>query len=444
VHRMWSSVIVLPCMVLSLAFHLVAVAGAGDDFQEVQRELRQQLLSKQPKDRLAALVQLREYPVVPAARLIVRMGLADSVDEVQFTAHESLLEMNHDEAVCKYLLVTLQKEFRRNPQQRTSEAILDVLLSSGVPETRERIEQWLDQDIDPAFLQRLAGRRDEVAVELLRKLSETEVFAERFAFRRAIILALIQIDLPEAVDALIELLGSIHGESRVDIVVYLRSISWENTGINVDAWRDWWKNHRDEFEFPPLAKRASISNDIPIDGEDGSYSRYYGLSIHAQRVVFIIDSSTSMEGVRLETAKRELLQAIDGLPANTEFAVVAYHSRARAWQQQLQLASLPAKEDAAKFVTGLRAMGKTASYDALAAAFGYDAEAMYFLSDGVPTTGRIIDPPKILQAIEKLNRGRYLSIYTIGIHAGAEGADFVQFLKLLAEQNSGQYREVNR
>jgi len=438
------SVIVLLGAILPWTGNTVAIAGESESFQHVKREFRQQLLSKQPETRITALVGLRQYPIVPAAQLIVRMGLADDVDEVRATAHESLLEMNHNEAICKFLLTTMRKDFRQRNQPPTTEALLDVLLSSGVPEIRERLKRWLEDDIDPEFLQHIAQRRDPQAVELLRKLSETEVFAERFAFRRATILTLTQMDLPEAVDVLIGLLGSLRGESRVDIAVYLQSISLENMGLDVEAWRGWWKNHRDEFEFPPLDERPSRSNNIAIGGEDGSYSRYYGFSIYAQRVVFVIDASTSMTGVRLETAKRELLSAIEQLSAESEFAVVAYNSSARAWKQQLQPASLPAKKNAAKFVAGLRAGGMTASFDALAAAFGYDAEAMYFLSDGVPTAGRITELPKILQAIEQLNRGRYISIYTIGIHAGAEGSDFVRFLKLLAEQNAGQFREVDR
>ncbi len=421
-----------------------ARAGDGEEFREVQRELRSQLLSRNPERRIEALQQLREFPRVGAAQLIVRIALEDDVAEVQAVAYETLADLSQDEAINKFLLTTLQKDYRRQEKQRSIETLLLVLLSSGVPETREALEQWLDQTIDPAFLQRITQRGDPTAVELLRKLSETEVFENRFAFRRAIVLALTQLDQPEAVDALVELLAAIEGEERVDIVVYLRSISGEVTGIDIETWQAWWKYHRDEFEFPPFNQRIRNTNNMTVVAEDGSYSRYYGLSIYAKKVVFVIDASTSMEGVRLAAAKRELLQAIQDLPADTEFAVVAYHSRAWAWQQQLQPASASAKQDAAAFVLGLQAAGKTASFDALAAAFGYDTEAMYFLSDGVPTTGRITNPKAILKAIEELNRGRYVSIYTIGIQAGAEGAAFASFLKQLASQNAGSFHTVTQ
>lgn len=433
--------------VIALTSILLATSVRADDgveFREVQRELRSQLLSRNPERRIEALQELRDFPQVGAAQLIVRTALEDDVAEVQAMASETLADLSQDEAINKFLLTTLQKDYRRQEKQRSIETLLLVLLSSGVPETRESLEQWLDQTIDPAFLQRITQRGDPTAVELLRKLSETEVFENRFAFRRAIVLALTQLDQPAAVDALIELLAAIEGEERVDIVVYLRSISGEVTGIDIETWQAWWKYHRDEFEFPPFNQRIRNTKNMTVVAEDGSYSRYYGLSIYAKKVVFVIDASTSMEGVRLAAAKRELLQAIQDLPADTEFAVVAYHSRAWAWQQQLQPASASAKQDAAAFVLGLQAAGKTASFDALAAAFGYDTEAMYFLSDGVPTTGRITNPKAILKAIEELNRGRYVSIYTIGIQAGAEGAAFASFLEQLASQNAGSFHTVTQ
>lgn len=433
--------------VVALASLLLLTAARADDedeFREAQRKLRTQLLSKEPATRIEALEELRKFPLVGAAQLIVRTALDDNSAEVQAVANQTLLELSQDETVNQFLFKTLQKNFRHKEKQRANETLLMVLLASAVPETREQLEQWLDQTIDPAFLQRITQRADPTAVELFRELSETEVFTNRFAFRRAVILALTQLDQPEAVDALVELLAVIEGEERVDIVVYLRSISGEATGIDVETWQAWWKYHRDEFEFPPFNQRVRDIDNMTVVAEDGSYSRYYGMSIYAKKVVFVIDASTSMEGVRLAAAKRELLQAIQELPADTEFAVVAYNSRAWAWQQQLQPANASAKRDAAAFVLALQPEGKTASFDALAAAFGYDTEAMYFLSDGVPTTGRITNPNAILKAIEELNRGRYVSIYTIGIQAGAEGAGFASFLEQLAAQNAGKFHTVSR
>lgn len=437
-------IVVLLALTLACSAYVPVRADEESDFQAAQHELREQLQSKQPADRSDALAQLREFSIVPAARLIVRTCLNDEEAEIRTAAREALSEMSQDPAISQFLMTTFLKEYRQRDRHRTGEALLTVLLSSAVPETREQTEQWLDQQIDPQFIQHVAKQGDAAAVELLRKLSETDVFVNRFGFRRAIVLALTQMDQPEAVDVLMELLGTLEGEERVDIVVYLRGISGLITGIDVESWQYWWKKERDDFEFPPIAQRTHNNDDITIIEEDGSYSRYYGMPIYARRVVFVIDASTSMEGGRLEAAKRELLQVVEALSSDKEFAIVAYNSLAWPWQQQLQPANAVAKKDAAVFIMGLQPAGKTATFDALAAAFGYDTEAVYFLSDGVPTTGRITNPPDILKAIAKLNQGRYVSIYTIGIQADAEGMGFVHFLEQLAAQNAGQFLQVSR
>ena len=85
----------------------------------------------------------------------------------------------------------------------------------------------------------------------------------------------------------------------------------------------------------------------------------------------------------------------------------------------------------------------TASYDALEAAFAYDTEAIYFLSDGAPTSGKILAPLDIIAAITTANKVRRITIYTIGVAPGFPGSPTDAFLKTLAEENFGQYRRVD-
>ena len=96
------------------------------------------------------------------------------------------------------------------------------------------------------------------------------------------------------------------------------------------------------------------------------------------------------------------------------------------------------------FVESQVAQGFTASYDALEAAFGYKAEAIYFLTDGAPHGGKISVPQDIVAAITKGNQVRRESIYTIGIAPGPVGSLFDEFLKALADQNQGVYRRVEQ
>ncbi len=87
----------------------------------------------------------------------------------------------------------------------------------------------------------------------------------------------------------------------------------------------------------------------------------------------------------------------------------------------------------------------TASYDALDAAFSFDAEAIYFLSDGAPQGGSTTNnPEEIVQLISQMNRTRRESIYSLGIAVGIPDSPFDLFLKALAEENFGSYRRVDQ
>ena len=139
--------------------------------------------------------------------------------------------------------------------------------------------------------------------------------------------------------------------------------------------------------------------------------------------------------MRIATLKRELVQAIGGLPADTTFNIVAFSSRVGVWQRSLLAATPATKQKAAQFVTSLRPGGETASYDALEAAFAFDIEAVYFLSDGDPNYGKITAPTAIVAAIVKANqcaadfrlhhrhRARSARRSLGRLHAGAGGAE---------------------
>jgi len=197
---------------------------------------------------------------------------------------------------------------------------------------------------------------------------------------------------------------------------------------------------KEKYTYPNLTVRTGYRGKLS-EGESGSY---YEMPIFAEKMVFVIDISGSMGGDRIVAAKRELLVAIAGLRESCQFAIVTFNDRASAWQRQLVPATDRNKLAAKTFVDGLGVGGSTASYSALDLAFTFDTEAIYFLSDGAPTTGNIIAPVDIVSAVTATNKIRRISIYTIGVGAGFPGSPLDVFLKTLAEQNLGVYRRVDR
>jgi hypothetical protein len=150
-----------------------------------------------------------------------------------------------------------------------------------------------------------------------------------------------------------------------------------------------------------------------------------------------------MLGERLMAAKRELAAAIETLRPNDQFTVLVFDSSVRSWQKKLVVADTTNKKKAIQFVKKQETNLQTASFDALEAALGFDAEAIFFLTDGAPFGGKIAAPPEIVRVITLLNRSKRESIYAIGIGAGEVGSPMDTFLRTLAESNFGIYRRVD-
>ena len=103
--------------------------------------------------------------------------------------------------------------------------------------------------------------------------------------------------------------------------------------------------------------------------------------------------------------------------------------------------------------------GKTNTLGALLYAFGIDPEkppkavvtgfdknaikspldTVYFLSDGRPSVGKLIDTNEILKEVRKYNE-----VYRIVFHAIAIGEFQKEFLQVLAEQNGGVFVDLGR
>ena len=95
--------------------------------------------------------------------------------------------------------------------------------------------------------------------------------------------------------------------------------------------------------------------------------------------------------------------------------------------------------------------GKTNTFGALMRALevsgrgatdrGYEVavDTIFFLSDGRPTTGELIDPDDILREVRGANRLRKVVIHTIAI-----GEFQKQFMKTLATENGGMFVDLGR
>ncbi len=428
-----------------------AAADAKEEFRTAKREIQARLRNKQPFERIAALRQVGHYPTVDAAKLVVGVGLKDDTPEVRSAAYDTLLDFKDDPEIARYLLLTVSKETRRGSQSATALPLVAVLLASNVPGMDREVTAYLERQGNTheglALLETLAdelgdhGQAEDVPS--LAKLTALKTFHEEFGLRRAVVQALVKISASQAIGQLISILEKVQGEIRGEILKHLTDSTGEEFGLDSKAWSDWWKDNEKTFQMNGAAgPRKEVKGLAAGPGAGGSM--YYGLRIYAQKLVFIIDTSGSMMGPRLAAAKRELLQAVDGLSDDTQFSIVAFNSVVYPWQKQLVPANSTMKQAAARWINALEIGATTASYDALEAGLRFDAEAIYFLTDGAPHGGKVSSPPDIVTLISRENYTRRLSIYTIGIDAGPAGGLFDEFLAALARQNWGVYRRVDQ
>lgn len=122
--------------------------------------------------------------------------------------------------------------------------------------------------------------------------------------------------------------------------------------------------------------------------------------IVAKDVILILDTSGSMQGPKLDQAKRALTYVLDQLNPEDRFNILAFSTGTNAYASRPQPVS--ARENARSFVAGLRAEGSTDINRALLEALsGADAERptiVIFLTDGLPTVGET-SPDRILSNV---------------------------------------------
>ena len=150
-----------------------------------------------------------------------------------------------------------------------------------------------------------------------------------------------------------------------------------------------------------------------------------GLEAKRQRivpkdVVFVLDTSGSMAGKKLEQAKKALRFCVENLNEEDRFELVRFSTEVEPLFDQLARANGANRNKAHDFIKDLKPIGGTAIDDALKKALalrpGRDDGRPFvviFLTDGRPTIGTT-DEEQIVRSVKKQNEGR-TRIFCFGI-----------------------------
>src|SRR5205807_5441478 len=149
-------------------------------------------------------------------------------------------------------------------------------------------------------------------------------------------------------------------------------------------------------------------------------------------VVFVVDTSGSMAGPKLQQAKKALEFCVENLNNEDRFEIVRFSTEAESLFGKLVDADSEHRKRASNFIADLKPIGGTAIADALQSALKTRTEkterpfVIIFLTDGLPTVGTR-NPDDILAEVKKAGDAR---IFSFGI-----GSDVnTQLLDQIAER----------
>ncbi|MHC4548683.1 MAG: HEAT repeat domain-containing protein [Planctomycetota bacterium] len=369
------------------------------------------------------------------------------------------------------------------------------MLRGGSDEIRRAAIKALENQKDPAaagaLIKALDDKLSGLRVMAAHALGEIKAkaaagpLAERltasdWSLRKASADALGKIRVKESIEPLLQSFEKEKGLMEEVLYKALVAITGQDFRYNAQNWRRWWDRWGHAFEVPTEAELAIMKKKAE-EALKGYYNpnkkKYHKIETLSRKLVFVIDISASMKNKivippyapdevkeefpdrrKIEIAKKELIDLLATLEPNVYFNIITFAGRVKPWQDGLVSASM--RTAAIKYVAKLKALEpprggkkkagsgeevKTNTYGALMAAFGLQDEAVpnwkartrvdtiFMVTDGVPTTGKIVEVPKLVDAITDLNRTRGVIIHVVAFDK-EEGKKLAK----LATRNGGQ------
>jgi HEAT repeat protein len=344
----------------------------------------------------------------------------------------------------------------------------------GDDEGRRAAIKALENQRDPAGAKALIGALEDklpalrvMAATALGELQAKEAAgaliellgSSDWSLRKAAAEALAKIRVKESIEPILQRFEKDKGLMTEVLYKALVAITGQDFRYNAKNWRRWWDRWGHGFQVPTAAELAVMKKKAAeaLKGYyDPNKKKYHKIETLSRKMVFVIDISGSMnekivippyapeeikqefpDRVKIEIAKKELIELLATLPTNVHFNIITFAGRVKLWQDGLVAASM--RTAAIKYVSKLKALEpprggkksgsgeeqKTNTYGALMAAFGLQdaavanwkartkVDTIFLVTDGKPTTGKIVEVAKLRDAITDINRTRGVIIHVI-------------------------------
>ncbi|MFN0206181.1 MAG: HEAT repeat domain-containing protein [Planctomycetota bacterium] len=303
-------------------------------------------------------------------------------------------------------------------------------------------------------------------------------------------------------DALAPLVGIVESdEGRLveDASKTLKLLTGRDFGKDYNSWKRWYDAYGKDpnYKLPTVQELAAIDakrEAAPRAGETGvvkerKIAEFLGVETPSKKILFIIDCSGSMEDLvvekeryrdrkypgfrKMDIVKEELARTIERLDTKTDFAIATFATKVKPWKRgELVNANSINRAAAVDFARSLEPIGGASKQDLASAGFGGAAalgegktnthgalmhglgnpkrgviekdyttqiDTIFFLSDGKPSTGDLVDTDDILAAVYEANSQKKITIHVLGIGDFEKG-----FMKQLAEHNGGVFVDLGK
>jgi len=307
-----------------------------------------------------------------------------------------------------------------------------------------------EQYNDPSSASTLAAdRAEELRIAAARLTDDPAVLVALLRDRSwrvqlAAILACERIRHRDLVPALIDALRMRPGRVRARCAQTLESLTGAPYGEHRARWQRWFSNNFSKngagFRVRPPAKRSIRRGSVASI----SFRR---LPVVSRRLVFVLDASRSMaqpaphkQGKRRwDLVVDDLLGVLRRLPKDARFNVVLFRTGVVSWKKRLVAATRGNVRRCAEWIGKQSPAGWTNVFDALELALADDdVDALYLLTDGVPSRGAEIKRAALIDEVSFLNRYRMVQINCV--QAGSSqglGPRWRGFLDDLARAHDG-------
>ena len=193
------------------------------------------------------------------------------------------------------------------------------------------------------------------------------------------------------------------------------TISEEDVGLNLLTFKE---KNKDGFFMLLLAPKQE--NTAGVIGKD---------------IVFVLDTSGSMSGEKIEQAKKALDFCVNNLNTKDKFSIITFESDVEKFSEKLLSANNENIENATDFIEKISASGGTNIYDALLSSLELFSDStnpkiIVFLTDGQPTVG-VTNVDKILNAVSERNEDSRIFVFGVGYDVNTH------LLDKISEQNKG-------